>query len=95
VLVDMPARLRRSERPNRIFEMALEVARGPGLVGRKWVLDSTPMYDAVVTQDTVTLIRSAIRALLRVADDALGARLRGVCKRDDDYVAPGGPSAAL
>lgn len=92
VLVDMRARLRRSERPNRIFEMALEVARGAGLVGRKRVLDSTPLYDAVATQDTVTLIRSAIRALLRVADDALGAKLRGVCKRDDDYVAPGKPS---
>jgi hypothetical protein len=30
------------------------------LVGRKRVLDSTPLYDAVATQDTVTLIRSAI-----------------------------------
>lgn len=92
VLVDMRARLRRSKRPNRIFEMALEVARGAGLVGRKRVLDSTPLYDAVATQDTVTLIRSAIRGLLRVADDALGAELRGVCQRDDDYLAPGKPS---
>jgi len=92
VLVDMRARLRRSERPNRIFETALEVARAAGLVGRKRVVDSTPLYDAVATQDTVTLIRSAIRALLRVTDDALGAELRGVCKRDDDYVAPGKPS---
>jgi hypothetical protein len=64
VLVDMRARLRRSERPNRIFESAVEVARGAGLIGRKRVLDSTPLYDAVATQDTVTLIRSAIRALL-------------------------------
>ena len=39
VLVDMRARLRRSERPNRIFETALEVAREAGLIGRKRVLD--------------------------------------------------------
>jgi Transposase DDE domain/Transposase domain (DUF772) len=91
VLVDMRARLRRSERPNRIFEMALAVAREAGLIGRKRVLDSTALYDAVATQDTVTLIRSAIRALLRVVDKALGAELRSCCKRDDDYVAPGKP----
>ncbi len=38
------------------------------LVGRNRVLDSTPLYDAVATQDTVTLIRSAVRGLLRVAE---------------------------
>jgi IS5 family transposase len=92
VLVDMRARLRRSERPNRIFEIALEVAREAGLIGRKRVLDSTALYDAVATQDTVTLIRSAIRALLRIVDDELCAELRSCCKRDDDYVAAGKPS---
>jgi len=91
VLVDMRARLRRSTRPNRIFELALEVARAAGLVGRKRVLDSTPLYDAVATQDTVTLIRSAIRALLRVAVDPLVTELRACLKRDDDYVSPGKP----
>lgn len=92
VLVDMRARLRRSERPNRIFEAAMEVARSAGLVGRKRVLDSTPLYDAVATQDTVTLVRSAIRALLRLVETAVGVELRSVCKRDDDYVAPGKPA---
>jgi hypothetical protein len=92
VLVDMRARLRRSERPNRVFETVLEVAREAGLVGRKRVLDSTPLYDAVATQDTVTLIRSAIRALLRVVDDALATELRACLKRDDDYNAPGKPA---
>lgn len=92
VLVDMRARLRRSERPNRIFEIGLEVARQAGLIGRKRVLDSTALYDAVATQDTVTLIRSAIRALLRIVDDNLGAELRSSCKRDDDYIAAGKPS---
>ena len=80
-----------SERPDRIFEKVLEVAREAGLVGRKRVLDSTALYDAVATQDTVTLIRSAIRALFRVVDKQLGAELRASCRRDDDYAAPGKP----
>ena len=92
VLVEMRARLRQSERPNRIFETALEVAREAGLIGRKRVLDSTALYDAVATQDTVTLIRSAIRALLQIVDAKLHAELRACCKRDDDYLAAGKPS---
>ena len=55
------------------------------------MLDSTPLYDAVATMDTVTLIRSAIRGLLAVAGDALEAELRGVLARDDDYVRAGKP----
>jgi hypothetical protein len=92
VLVHMRARLRRSDRPNRIFETSLEVARSAGLVGRKRVLDSTPLYDAVATQDTVTLIRSAIRALLKVVDEGVETELRKVLRRDDDYVAAGKPA---
>jgi len=53
VLVDMRARLARSERPERIFEAALGAARSAGLVGRRRVLDSTALYDAVATMDTV------------------------------------------
>lgn len=92
VLVDMRARLRDSERPDRIFEAVLEICKAAGLVGRKRVMDSTALYDAVATQDTVTLIRSAIRGLLRVSDPALCVELRSVLKRDDDYVAPGKPT---
>ena len=78
VLVEMRARLRDSDRPNRIFEAALQMAKEAGWVGRKRVLDSTALYDAVATQDTVTMIRSAIRALLVAVDDALGSELRAV-----------------
>ena len=92
VLVDMRARLRKSKRPDRIFEAVLEVCKAAGLVGRKRVMDSTALYDAVATQDTVTLIRCAIRGLLRVLDTGLAAEVRSVLKRDDDYVAPGKPS---
>lgn len=91
VLVYMRARLRRSERPNRIFETVLDVAKQAGLVGRKRVLDSTALYDAVATQDTVTMIRSAIRGVLRVAGGGLAAKLRAVLKRDDDYETAGKP----
>ena len=59
VLVDMRARLAASERPDRVFEVVLETAERAGLVGRRRVLDSTALYDAVATMDTVTLVRSA------------------------------------
>lgn len=91
VLVDMRERLRRSDRPNRVFEVTLGVAREAGLLGRRRVLDSTALYDAVATMDTVTLLRSAIRGLLAAAGDALEAELRAVLRRDDDYERPGKP----
>src|SRR5258708_7382741 len=92
VLVDMRARLARSERPGRIFAVTLAAVRQAGLVGRRRVLDSTPLYDAVATMDTVTLVRSAIRGLLRACDGELAAQLRGVLARDDDYVTAGQPA---
>ena len=91
VLVDMRARLARSARPNRVFEVTLQAARAAGLVGRRRVLDSTPLYDAVATMDTVTLVRSAIRGLLKVCDEGLRAELRSLLRRDDDYAAAGKP----
>jgi hypothetical protein len=85
VLVDFRARLAKSDRPDRIFDTVLDVARQAGLIGRKRVLDSTPIYDAVATQDTVTLIRSAVRQLLRAADHRLRAELRAVLTSGDAY----------
>ncbi len=90
VLVDMRARLARSEKPNRIFDVTLEVANQAGLVGRRRVLDSTPIYDAVATMDTVTLVRSAIRGLLAAAGE-VETELRAVLGRDDDYASAGKP----
>jgi hypothetical protein len=47
------------------------------MANRVRVLDSTPIYDAVATQDTVTQLRSAIRKLLRtLKDSALAVRVR-------------------
>src|SRR5216684_9049249 len=92
VLVDMRARLARSAEPDRIFEVTLEAARAAGLVGRRRVLDSTPLYDAVATMDTVTLVRSAIRGLLKACDSDLAGELRRLLRRDDDYAAAGKPA---
>jgi hypothetical protein len=69
----------------------LEVAMRAGLVGRKRVMDSTALYDAVATQDTVTMVRSAIRGLLRVSGEALAKEIRAVLRRDDEYASAGKP----
>jgi len=91
VLVDMRARLDASDAPRRIFEVTVEAASAAGLVGAKRVLDSTPLYDAVATMDTITLIRSAIRGLLRVADGELEAELRAVLRSGDNYATSAKP----
>lgn len=85
VLVDMRERLRKSKDPDRIFHTVLGIAKDAGLLGRKRVLDSAPLYDAVATQDTVTMIRCAIRGLLQVVSSERAAVLRKALKRDDDY----------
>jgi hypothetical protein len=55
------------------------------------VLDSTPLYDAVATMDTITLIRSAIRGLLSAAGADLTGRLRAVLDSGDDYTSAAKP----
>lgn len=92
VLVDMRARLARSENPGRIFEVTLRAARQAGLVGRRRVVDSTPLYDAVAAMDTVTLVRSAIRGLLGACGEDRAACLRSLLARDDDYATAGKPA---
>ena len=95
VLVGQRNRLRASSRPRRLFADTRVVARQAGVLkGRARVLDSTPLYDAVATQDTVTQLRAAIRKLLMVLDStasALAAGVRSVLERDDDYAAAGKP----
>src|SRR5215211_7171511 len=92
VLVGQRNRLRASERPKRFLEDTKVVARQAGMLGgRARVLDSTPIYDAVATQDTVTQLRAAIRKLLRVLAGPAAARVRRGLTRDDDYATPGKP----
>lgn len=94
-LVGQRNRLRASERPRRIFEDTRVVAKETGAMkGRARVLDSTPLYDSVATQDTVTQLRAAIRKLLSVlakTAPALAASVREALTRDDDYASPGKP----
>ena len=95
VLVGMRNRLRGSARRRRLFEDTRSAAVESGLMGnRVRVVDSTPVYDAVATQDTVTQLRSAIRKLLRTLDQDhpdLAARVRAALTRDDDYATSGKP----
>jgi hypothetical protein len=93
VLVGARNRLRESKRPRRLFEDTRAVAAEAGVLqGRARVLDSTPLYDAVATQDTVTQLRSAIRkVLMLLAGTNLGARMRLALRRDDDYLSQGKP----
>ncbi len=66
----------------------------PVLPSRARVLDWTPLYDAVATQDTVTQLRVAIRKLLAALDLAgspLAAAVRAALLRDEEYATVGKP----
>ena len=93
LLVGMRNRLRGSTRPKRLFEDTKRAAREAGVMSDKArVLDSTPVYDAVATQDTVTQLRSAIRKLLRLTEGTEAEKkARSALTRDDDYASPGKP----
>lgn len=96
VLVGMRNRLRASGRQRRLFDDVNMIARAAGfLSGRRRVLDSTPLLDAVATQDTVTQLRAVIRKLLTLADAGgeleLAAAVRAVLTRDDEYATLGKP----
>ena len=96
VLVRMRALLCKSDRPKRFLEDTVVMARAAGVLSdRARVVDSTPIFDAVATQDTVTQLRAVIRTLLRMLDrrgDGQASEVRAVLVRDDDYKAPGKPS---
>jgi hypothetical protein len=91
VLVELRARLRASADPDRVFRVTTELARSAGLVGVRRVLDSAPLFDAVATQDTVTLLRGAIRGLLRACPAELASSVRAALSREDDYQQAGKP----
>jgi hypothetical protein len=95
VLVGARNRLRASDHPRRLFEDTKIVAKATGaLRQRARVFDSTPIFDAVSTEDTVTQLRAVIRKLLVALDqggDPLAAQVRVVLLRNDDYSSPGKP----
>ena len=65
-------RLRSSSCPERVFDAVREVAAECGALSRgtRRALDSTVLYDAVATQDTVTMIGAQIRRVRRLAPRA-------------------------
>jgi IS5 family transposase len=85
VLTYFRERLRRSERPRRIFERFKEVATEAGLLTKRGtrVLDSTPILSAVQAEDTVSMIRSAMRRLLALLDVEIRQQADAVLRRSD------------
>lgn len=91
VLTYWRTRLRKSERPERIFDAVRAVVMETGVLAGKTrrALDSTLLDDAVATQDTVTQLVSAIRKVRRLVPVA-GA----VVVSAHDYDASGKPMCA-
>jgi transposase len=92
VLTLWRARLRGSDRPERIFAAVRQVVQATGvLAGRqRRALDSTLLDDAVATQDTVTQLVAAIRRVRRLVPAAAGLALGA---HDYDHN-PGKPTCA-
>ena len=72
VLTLWRARLRASEKPERIFDAVRQVVTESGVLATRdrRALDSTILHDAVATQDTVTMISSQIRRCRRLIPQA-------------------------
>ena len=72
VLTIWRARLRASEKPERIFDAVRQVVTESGVLATRdrRALDSTILHDAVATQDTVTMISSQIRRCRRLIPQA-------------------------
>jgi IS5 family transposase len=92
VLTLWRARLRGSDRPERIFDAVRQVVHATGvLAGRtRRALDSTFLDDAVATEYTVTQLVAAIRRVRRLVPAAAALALAG---HDYDHQ-PGKPACA-
>lgn len=91
VLTYWRARLRASDRPERIFDAVRAVITETGVLKGKSrrALDSTLLDDAVATQDTVTQLVAAIRRVRRLVPEAATLELAA-----HDYDASGKPVCA-
>ncbi|MGZ6639984.1 MAG: IS1182 family transposase [Solirubrobacteraceae bacterium] len=80
-LVHFRARLLLRGKDRLVFERSLELAGELGLISEpvEQILDSTPMLGAAAVQDTVTLVRAAVRKLIDAvkASDPRAARRLG------------------
>jgi len=91
VLTYWRTRLRKSDRPERIFDAVRSVIDATGVLKGKTrrALDSTLLDDAVATQDTVTQLIAAIRRVRRVVPGAMDVALHA-----HDYESQGKPLIA-
>jgi hypothetical protein len=87
-------RLRRSDRPQRIFEAVRQIIAATGVLKGKTrrALDSAVLDDAVATQDTVTQLIAAVRRVRREVPGA--AELVAARCRAHDWDDPGKPQIA-
>lgn len=91
VLTYWRTRLRKSDRPERIFDAVRDVVTATGVLAGKTrrALDSTLLDDAVATQDTVTQLVAAIRRVRRLVPEAAAVVVVG-----HDYDQPAKPQIA-
>jgi len=88
VLTYWRTRLRKSDKPERIFDAVRSVIDATGVLKGKTrrALDSTLLDDAVATQDTVTQLIAAVRRVRRVVPGAMHVALSA-----HDYDSAGKP----
>ena len=92
-LVEFRARLVKAGMEDWLHERLVGVAKPAGVIGHRRVVDSTGIADSVVTQDTVSLIRSAIRRCLGLLEEMAPSRAEA-CRASlarDDYDREGKP----
>jgi IS5 family transposase len=84
-------RIRRSDRPRRIFDAVADVIAATGVLAgrRRRALDSTVVDDAVATQDTVTQLVSAVRRVRALVPAAAAVTVAA-----HDYDTGGKPACA-
>jgi hypothetical protein len=92
-LVEFRARLVRAGMDGWLHERLIGVAKRAGVIGHRRVVDSTGMADSVITMDTVSLIRSAVRrCVVRLGEiDPSRAAACGASLARDDYDKEGKP----
>ncbi len=86
VLVEFRARLVRAGMESFLGDRVKIAAKRAGVIGHRRTMDSTGVADCVLTQDTITLIRSGVRrcvGALAALDAGAAAELAGLLSRDD------------
>jgi transposase len=92
-LVEFRARLVKVGMEGWLHQRLVGVAKRAGVIGHRRVVDSTGIADSVVTQDTVSLVRSAVRRCLSRLEqvDPQRARACRLSLARDDYGREGKP----